>query len=197
VGPVEIGVLAAIVAAVFFAWGWTRAARFRAERGKPPWGIPPAGWGAIHVVLLPFAWILYFAASRTTTVPDPSLASRPDTVIADTPEEREKLLKIIGQLPLLRPPQPDTRGWHPDPLGQKDFRFFDGQRWGREVTDDPVRRVASAVGDTKADLQRRLRGLPPPSDVAPSWHLDPLGEHHFRFFDGQGWTEEVREARSS
>jgi hypothetical protein len=197
VGPAEIGILATIVAAVFFVWGWARAARFRAERGRPPWGISPAGWGAIHVVLLPVAWILYFGASRTTVVSDPSLAHREDTVIADTPEERAKLLKIAGELPLLRPPQPDTRGWHPDPLAQRDFRFFDGQLWTREVTDNPAQRIAAAVGDEKADLGRRLRTAPPPADASPSWHLDPLGEHHFRYFDGEAWTAEVREARSS
>jgi hypothetical protein len=148
-------------------------------------------------VLLPIGWVIYSAASRTTVVSDLSLAHRHDTVIADTPEEREKLLKIVGQLPLLAPPQPDTRGWHPDPLAQKDFRYFDGQRWTREVTDDPARRVAAVVGDEKADLGRRLRALPQPSDTSPSWHLDPLGEHHFRYYDGDAWTEEVREARSS
>jgi len=87
-GPVAAGV---IVAVVFFAWGWARAARFRSERGKPPWSISPTGWGAIHVALLPIAWILYFAATRTTTVSDLSLAHRDDAVIADTAEERHKL----------------------------------------------------------------------------------------------------------
>jgi hypothetical protein len=192
-GPVAAGV---IVAVVFFAWGWARAARFRSERGKPPWSISPTGWGAIHVALLPIAWILYFAATRTTTVSDLSLAHRDDAVIADTAEERHKLRQIMGQLPLLRPPQPGSRGWHPDPLGQRRFRFFDGKRWTREVTDDPAGRAAEAVGDVRADFQRRLRALPAPVDALPSWHLDPLGQCRFRYFDGHAWTNEVREARS-
>jgi uncharacterized protein DUF2510 len=196
VGTVGIVVLAVVVAGAFFALGWTRAARYRAERGRPPWGISPEGWGALFVVL-PVGWVLYSAASRTTAVSDPTLAHRPVSVIADTPEEREKLMKIVGQLPLLPPPQPDQRGWHPDPLSQKDFRFFDGQHWTREVTDNPAQRVAAVVGDERADLERRLRALPPPADNAASWHLDPLGEHHFRYFDGQAWTTEVRETRSS
>ena len=50
-GIVGIVVFAVIVAAVFFVWGWTRAARYRAEKGKAPWGVSPAGWGVIHVVL--------------------------------------------------------------------------------------------------------------------------------------------------
>jgi len=196
VGIVGIVVLAVVAAVAFFAFGWARAARYRSEHGKPPWGIAPGGWGALFIVL-PVGWVLYSAASRTTAVSDPSLAHRPATVIADTPEEREKLMKIVGQLPLLRPPEPDTKGWHPDPLSQKDFRYFDGQEWTREVTDNPAQRVAAVVGDERADLERRLRALAPPADPAPSWHLDPLGEHHFRYFDGQSWTSEVRETRAT
>jgi len=192
--PVGIGIAVAIV---FFAWGWARAARFRSERGKPPWGIPPTGWGAIHVVLLPIGWIIYSAASRTTRVADFSLTHRSDTEIADTAEEREKLRRIRSELPLLRPPQPDSRGWHPDPLHQRGFRFFDGQGWTRDVTDDPAWKAAEAVGDARADLRRRLRALPPPPDLTPSWHVDPLGKGHYRYFDGWAWTDKVHEARSS
>ena len=106
-------VVIAAVAVVFFAWGWARAARFRAERGKAPWTIPPTGWGAIHVVLLPVGWLIYWAASRTTRVADFSLTHRPDTAIGDTAEEREKLRRIGFELPLLRPPQPASRAGTP------------------------------------------------------------------------------------
>ncbi len=134
--PIGVGV---VVAVVFFAWGWARAARYRSERGKPPWSIPPTGWGIIHVALLPIGWIIYSAASRTTRVQDLSLAYRSDVAIADTAEEREKIRRILFELPLLRPPQPASRGWHADPLHQRGFRFFDGQCWTRDVTDDPER----------------------------------------------------------
>jgi len=194
---VESIVIGVAVAVVFFAWGWARAARFRAERGKAPWTIPPAGWGAIHVVLLPVGWLIYSAASRTTRVADFSLTHRSDTTIADTAEEREKLRRIRFELPLLRPPQPASRGWHPDPLHQRAFRFFDGKQWTRDVMDDPARKAAAAVGDPRADLRRRLRALPPPSDPTPSWHVDPLGHGHYRYFDGWGWTDKVHRARSS
>ncbi|MGO9582155.1 MAG: DUF2510 domain-containing protein [Acidimicrobiales bacterium] len=194
IGPIGAGV---VVVALLFCWGWSRAARFRAERGKPPWAIPPAGWGVLYVALAPIGWILYSAASRTTQVVDPSLAHRPDVVIADTAEERDRLRRIAGELPLLRPPKPDSRGWHLDPLQQRRFRFYDGQRWTREVTEDPARRISAAAGDVNADMQRRLKALPPPPDTAASWHVDPLGTFRFRYFDGQAWTEEVRQARQS
>ena len=194
---VPLGLLGAgvVLAAALFCLGWMRAARFRSERGKPPWAIPPVAWGAVYVLLAPVGWIVYFAAARTTKVVDLSLAYREDSVIADTGEEREKLRQIATALPLLRPPQPDTRGWHTDPVRQRRFRFYDGKRWTREVSDDPARLVAAAVGDSKADLQRRLHALPPPRETEASWHVDPLGTYYYRYFDGQGWTEEVRQAR--
>ncbi|MGA3352490.1 MAG: DUF2510 domain-containing protein [Acidimicrobiales bacterium] len=196
VAPLGLIGAAVAVALLLFSWGWIRAARFRSERGKAPWAIPPAGWGAIYLVV-PVGLILYSAASRTTQVVDPSLAYRADTVIADTAEEREKLRRIASELPLLRPPQPDVRGWHIDPYRQRRFRFYDGQRWTREVTDDPALKMSVAVGDPKAELKRRLQALPPPAHKAASWHIDPLGTYHFRYFDGQEWTEEVHKERRS
>lgn len=193
---VGIVVFAAVAAIVFFALGWTRAARYRSEKGKPPWGLSPTGWGILYIAL-PVGLVLFSAATRTTAVSDPTLVHRPATVIADTAEEREKLLRIVGQLPLLPPPEPAARGWHADPLNQKAFRYFDGEQWTREVTDNHAQRVAAVVGNERADLERRLRALPAPADTSASWHLDPLGEHPFRYYDGQRWTTEVREARFS
>ena len=118
---VPLGLLGAggVLAAVLFCLGWMRAARFRSERGKSPWAIPPVLWGAVHVLLASVGWVVYFAAARTTKVGDLSLAYREDSVIADTAEEREKLRQIATALPLLRPSQPDTRGWHTDPVRQQ------------------------------------------------------------------------------
>ena len=192
--PIAVGI---VVAVVFFAWGWARAARFRSERGKSPWAIPPTVWGAIHVVALPVGWLIYAAASRTTKVPDFSLTHRPDSANADTAEERARLRNVGRELPLLRPPQPETRGWHADPLEQRSFRFFDGKRWTRDVSDDPTGKAARAIGDPRADLRRRLRGLPPPADPTPSWHIDPLSRGNYRYFDGLAWTDKVHGARSS
>jgi len=147
-------------------------------------------------VVLPVGWVLFAAASRTTQVVDISLAHRADAVIADTAEERARLRRIASELPLLRPPEPNARGWYLDPLGQRRFRFYDGRRWTREVTEDPALKVSTAVGDPKADLKRRLLAIPPPQGKSASWHIDPLGTYHFRYFDGQAWTEEVRRART-
>jgi hypothetical protein len=184
-----------VLAAGVFSLGWMRAARFRSERGRAPWAIPPVIWGAVHLVLLPVGWVVFFAAARTSKVVDPSLAYRENIVIADTAEERERLRRISAELPLLRPPQPDTRGWHSDPVRQRRFRFYDGKRWTREVSDDPARLMAAAVGDVRADLRRRLQALPPPRESGACWHVDPLGTYYYRYFDGHEWTEQVRQAR--
>lgn len=185
-----------VLAALLFSLGWSRAARFRAQRGKAPWAINPVGWGAVYALLLPVGWLLYSLASRTTRVVDSSLVNRADSVIADTPEERERMRRIASELPLLRPPEANARGWHLDPLRQRRFRFYDGRHWTREVSDDPARRMAAAVGDATADMRRRLLSLPPPSQTGASWHIDPLGTYHFRYYDGREWTEEVRKTRS-
>ena len=132
--PVAVGVL---VAVVFFAWGWARAARYRSERGKPPWAIPPTGWGAIYVALLPVGWIIYSAARERQG----SRISRSPTGLTSRSPTRPKSARSSEgsrfELPLLRPPQPASRGWHADPLHQRGFRFFDGKCWTRDVTTIP------------------------------------------------------------
>jgi len=192
VGTTGLVVFGCIVAVIFFAWGWFRAARFRTMHARSPWGIHPIGWGLIHVFLFPIAWIMYFGAQRFTRIPDASLASSADAVIADTAEDREQLLAIVARLPTLAPPSPATRGWHPDPLAQRKLRYFDSQKWTRDVTDEPVLAQLDAVGDPHEDLRRRLRALAPPSEGGASWHIDPLAEAGFRYFDGEHWTEDIR-----
>jgi Protein of unknown function (DUF2510) len=194
-----LGQIVALVAlaVLLFVLGFLRALKYRSTHGRPPWGINPLGWGALHATLMPIGLLMYSAASRSTRAGDSSLTHRPDSVHADTPEQREAARAVLWQLPLLPAPEPAVRGWYADPLGMARFRFFDGEQWTREVATDPADRAAAAVGDRKADLERRLRALPRPSDATPSWRVDPLGENYFRFFDGERWTEEVRGKRTS
>jgi hypothetical protein len=145
--------------------------------------------------VLPLAWIMYYAASKTTATADISLAHRSDSIIADSFEEREKLRRIASELPLARPPEPASAGWHPDPFRQRHFRYFDGNRWTREVTNDPIHKVAAYGGNTANDRRRRLDALPAPADKTPSWHIDPLGPYGYRYFDGTTWTEQVVTSR--
>ncbi len=154
--PVWIAALC-VVAVSFFMWGWARATRFRSEHGRSPWGISPIGWGVIHVVLLPIAWILFFGARRSTRVGDSSLTHVPDAVYGDTSDERLAELSIVHQLALVPPPQPAGRGWHLDPMHQAAYRFFDGQHWSREVSDAPAVEPAADAARPAADAHH-----PPP-----------------------------------
>lgn len=47
-------------------------------------------------------------------------------------------------------------GWHPDPLGRHDHRWFDGTRWTADVADDGIRRV-DPYGTATTRPRRRWR----------------------------------------
>jgi hypothetical protein len=50
-------------------------------------------------------------------------------------------------------------GWHPDPLGRHDHRWFDGVRWTADVADDGVRRVDPYGTDTTRPTRRWRRPI--------------------------------------
>ncbi len=62
-------------------------------------------------------------------------------------------------------------GWHPDPHGQHDHRYWDGSAWTEHVADAGVTSTAPVL--------------------APEWHRDPTGRFEWRFWDGYAWTEHV------
>lgn len=70
-------------------------------------------------------------------------------------------------------PPAECQGWHFDPVGSGQLRYFDGSRW----TD-------------------QLRAAP--EQVTPAgWYPDPDGTGNRRFFDGAQWTPEVRTVRDA
>lgn len=68
--------------------------------------------------------------------------------------------------------------WAPDPYGQHEHRYFDGQKWTTQVADAGV----SSRG--AADFR------PPPTRAA-DWYPDPSGYAEHRYFDGRRWTNKV------
>ncbi len=62
-------------------------------------------------------------------------------------------------------------GWHPDPHGEYQARYWDGSTW--------TEHVATEAGATTAPV------------VPPDWHPDPTGRFEWRFWDGYRWTEHV------
>lgn len=77
---------------------------------------------------------------------------------------------------------PGGSGWHRDPEGRFEQRFFDGRRWTRRVR----------VGGAEAIDSQHER----PADRVGNWRPDPTGRFEQRFFDGQQWTKRVRVGRA-
>jgi hypothetical protein len=75
-----------------------------------------------------------------------------------------------------------SAGWHADPFGRHDQRFWDGDEWTEHV------------------FSRGLQGVDPPHPSPPApaevsspgaWYADPFGRYEQRYFDGTRWTEHV------
>ena len=99
-------------------------------------------------------------------------------------------------------------GWHPDPSGQHQLRFWNGSEWTESVRDAQVLQpppwqpsgetVASVDGRTTAEaallpppLPQSTTPDPEPRAVDPGWHPDPYSRHEHRYWDGTTWTEHV------
>lgn len=82
-------------------------------------------------------------------------------------------------------------GWHEDPTGRFEQRWFDGRRWTKRVRVGDAEAIdTSGVGN---DLQPPVEREGPP----PGWRPDPDEPGRERFFDGHDWSAATRDdARS-
>ena len=85
-----------------------------------------------------------------------------------------------------------TPGWYPDPSGRHSARWWDGQTWTNDVRDQPPPTPAQAGQPTEGPSGQ------PGSDAGqrgptPGWYPDPSGRHSARWWDGQTWTNDVRD----
>jgi hypothetical protein len=71
----------------------------------------------------------------------------------------------------ITPPTGDGPGWHADPGGAFDHRYWDGTAWTEHVSTAGVVSTAPVV--------------------APDWYPDPTGRFHWRYWTGYEWTEHV------
>jgi hypothetical protein len=62
-------------------------------------------------------------------------------------------------------------GWHADPSGLHDQRYWDGHAWTEHVSTDGRASLAPVC--------------------AADWHPDPTGRFRWRFWDGHAWTDHV------
>ncbi|MGH9097481.1 MAG: DUF2510 domain-containing protein [Acidimicrobiales bacterium] len=127
--------------------------RFRRVTGKSPWGIPPIVWALASVFISLLVTVLAFIAMATsqrrgmrqggggypgrypgTPGPYGGQASRhlrypeptPSTTIPATATR-------VAPPPVSAPP-----GWQPDPSGNFDFRYWNGEEWTEFVSKDGV-----------------------------------------------------------
>ena len=100
----------------------------------------------------------------------------------------------------MAPTPPTAPGWHLDPWGTAEMRYFDGSAWGI------VTRPASNIGDplpinsdlpTNAgeslfgDQDNRVISATGEPLPAAAWYVDPGGSGGLRWWDGERWTEHV------
>lgn len=81
---------------------------------------------------------------------------------------------VNGQLP--------PAGWHPDPKGAAQLRYWDGRSWTEHVAPHPEL-SPTAPGPAVPPAQ----GQSPP----PAWHPDPKDPRQLRYWDGAAWTDHV------
>ena len=97
---------------------------------------------------------------------------------------------------------PTAPGWHPDPWGTADMRYFDGSAWGIVTRpNSSADRSAPSEGSGVADVTPEASAPNPTdgvtaganSDALPpaAWYADPGGSGGLRWWDGERWTEHV------
>ena len=113
-----------------------------------------------------------------------------------------------GRYPHAMAPTPPTApGWHPDPWGTSEMRYFDGSAWGivtrpnsiasgspdvESLEANPLLLESPAASENLAN-DSGARGVVEPLPGA-AWYADPGGSEGLRWWDGARWTEHVSAA---
>lgn len=71
-------------------------------------------------------------------------------------------------------------GWHPDPSGRFELRFWDGHAWTQHISTAGRQGWDSAPGPTTLTAT--------PLHFAAGWYSDPNGHGWSRYWDGRQWT---------
>jgi len=170
-----------IFGVIFGALSYMRTQRFRARTGVNPWGIPPVVWGVGSFFIAIFGTLLSLIACATTKVPGggrPGFGGYPGSGTG----------RGQGQ----------GRGFPPGygtPPGYGAPPGYGGQ---------PAYGAHPAAGSTSGfDTAPAYPGdgapapAPAPGTGTPSWHPDPTGRHHHRYWDGSQWTHHVSDSGSA
>jgi hypothetical protein len=84
--------------------------------------------------------------------------------------------------------RPTDPGWHPDPTGRFEQRFYDGRRWTRRV------RVAQAEAIDTISVPAHLQPDGGSDRPEPGWRPDPDHPGRERYHDGWQLTIKSRAA---
>lgn len=111
-------------------------------------------------------------------------------------------------------------GWYADPTGKRQYRYYDGDAWTDDVArdgtivQDPIHHAPPEQTDWRGIAERvgltgllgtgsQVRSFVDPAagadrsdrsdeaDFEPGWYADPLGRHHYRYYDGTAWTDDA------
>lgn len=99
------------IAVVVAVVAYRMSESFKRANGVTPWRIPSFVWALIGFLSLLLCAVLMFIAQRTTK---PVVGGGAPSVAALGP------------------------GWHPDPSGRHQFRYWDGSRWTEQVSTQGV-----------------------------------------------------------
>jgi hypothetical protein len=120
---------------VIGAFNYARTEAFRKRTGVSPWHIHPVVWGAVSVVVSVFVTVLAWIAMSTTRAP----ARRSGGPVGTT-SPGPRVFAPAGP-DAGGPPPP---GWHPDPSGRHEHRFWDGHDWTHHVSSEGTRSIDQA-----------------------------------------------------
>ncbi len=142
---------------VIGAFNYARTESFRKRTGVSPWHIHPVIWGAVSVVVSIFVTLLAWIAMSTTKAPVRRAGGHVGATspgrqgfAPDGPQEgaagpfasatatTAATAATVGAGDPGGPPPP---GWHPDPSGRHEHRFWDGHEWTRHVTSGGARSI--------------------------------------------------------
>jgi hypothetical protein len=86
-------------------------------------------------------------------------------------------------------------GWHADPLGRHEQRFWDGTLWTLQAADGQrVRWDVGSLGRLWGGYWRDWFAFRDPAAAPAGWYGDPHGRHEARFWSGDRWTSLVSDA---
>lgn len=115
--------------ALFFGFaGWHHARHLERKYGASAWGLPSWVWGIITGISLLLGIVLiYIAESRLKKRPQPAVMAVPSYAGVPT-----------SYTPAPVAPVSVPAGWHPDPSGKHQQRWWDGAIWTSTVATDGV-----------------------------------------------------------